>query len=93
VPDDAAAIKSLAQSRNRSSRAQQPLTGALRQLRLIRLRAQGTSEDFPSARDWPVAEGQFFNADDMKHYAARRRARPHRRPRPYFPDGGSPIGK
>jgi macrolide transport system ATP-binding/permease protein len=31
---------------------------------------QGTGEDFPKARDWPVAQGQFFNADDMKHYAA-----------------------
>src|ERR1044071_373573 len=31
--------------------------------------AQGTGEDFPSARDWPIAEGQFFNAQDMKEYA------------------------
>ena len=51
--------------------------------------AQGTGEDFPSARDWPVAEGQFFNADDMKHYAAvvvlgRTVAKN------LFPDGGSP---
>ena len=51
--------------------------------------AQGTGEDFPSARDWPVAEGQFFNADDMKHYAAvvvlgRTVAKT------LFPDGSSP---
>jgi macrolide transport system ATP-binding/permease protein len=54
--------------------------------------AQGTGEDFPSARDWPVAEGQFFNAQDMKEYAAvvvlgRTVART------LFPDGGSPVGK
>jgi macrolide transport system ATP-binding/permease protein len=54
--------------------------------------AQGTGEDFPSARDWPVAEGQFFNADDMKQYAAvvvlgRTVART------LFPNGDSPVGK
>jgi macrolide transport system ATP-binding/permease protein len=31
---------------------------------------QGTGAEFPSVRDWPVAEGQFFNANDMQHYAA-----------------------
>jgi macrolide transport system ATP-binding/permease protein len=54
--------------------------------------AQGTGEDFPSARDWPVAEGQFFNAQDMKEYAGvvvlgRTVART------LFPNGGSPVGK
>jgi len=53
---------------------------------------QGTGEDFPSARDWKVAEGQFFNADDMKQYAplvvlGRTVAKT------LFPDGSSPIGK
>jgi macrolide transport system ATP-binding/permease protein len=53
---------------------------------------QGTGEDFPSARDWPVAEGQFFNADDMKHYAAvvvlgRTVAKT------LFPGGDNPVGK
>jgi macrolide transport system ATP-binding/permease protein len=53
---------------------------------------QGTGEDFPSARDWPVAEGQFFNTDDMKHYAAvvvlgRTVAKT------MFPNGDSPVGK
>jgi macrolide transport system ATP-binding/permease protein len=53
---------------------------------------QGTGEDFPSARDWPVAEGQFFNTDDIKHYAAvvvlgRTVAKT------LFPDGSSPVGK
>jgi macrolide transport system ATP-binding/permease protein len=53
---------------------------------------QGTGEDFPAARDWPVAEGQFFSHDDMKHYAAvvvlgRTVAKT------LFPDGSSPVGK
>ena len=53
---------------------------------------QGTGEDFPSARDWQVAEGQFFNADDLKHYApvvvlGRTVAKT------VFPDGSSPVGK
>ncbi len=53
---------------------------------------QGTGEDFPSARDWPVAEGQFFNAEDLKHYApvvvlGRTVAKT------VFPDGSSPVGK
>ena len=53
---------------------------------------QGTGEDFPKARDWPVARGQFFNADDMKQYAAvvvlgRTVANT------LFPDGREPIGQ
>jgi len=53
---------------------------------------QGTGEDFPSARDWKVAEGQFFSADDMKQYAAvvvlgRTVAKT------IFPNGASPVGK
>jgi macrolide transport system ATP-binding/permease protein len=53
---------------------------------------QGTGEDFPGARDWKVAEGQFFNAEDMKTYAAvvvlgRTVAKT------LFPEGGSPVGK
>jgi macrolide transport system ATP-binding/permease protein len=53
---------------------------------------QGTGENFPNARDWQVAEGQFFNADDMKQYAAvvvlgRTVAKT------LFPDGSDPVGK
>ena len=53
---------------------------------------QGTGENFPNARDWQVAEGQFFNADDMKQYAAvvvlgRTVAKT------LFPDGKDPVGK
>ena len=53
---------------------------------------QGTGQDFPKARDWPIAEGQFFNADDMKQYAAvvvlgRTVAKT------LFTDGRDPVGK
>src|SRR5437867_3173952 len=69
VPDDAAALKALpniaAALAERSGRATVRLGNIDYQTSV-----QGTGEDFPSARDWPVAEGQFFNTDDMKHYAA-----------------------
>ena len=91
VPDDAAAIKALpnveAALPERSSRATVRLGNIDYQTSV-----QGTGEDFPSARDWPVAEGQFFNGDDMKHYAAvvvlgRTVAKT------IFPNGDSPVGK
>jgi macrolide transport system ATP-binding/permease protein len=90
VPDDAAAIKSLpnieAALPERRGRATVRVGNIDYQTSV-----QGTGEDFPSARDWPVAEGQFFNADDVKHYAAvvvlgRTVAKT------LFPDG-SPVGK
>ncbi len=91
VPDDAAAIKALpnieAALPERSGRATVRLGNIDYQTSV-----QGTGEDFPSARDWPVAEGQFFNTDDMKHYAAvvvlgRTVAKT------MFPNGDSPVGK
>jgi len=91
VPDDAAAIKALpniaAALPERSGRATVRFGSIDYQTSV-----QGTGEDFPSARDWPVAEGQFFNSDDMKHYSAvvvlgRTVAKT------LFPDGGSPVGK
>ena len=91
VPDDAAAIKALpnveAALPERSGRATVRLGNIDYQTSV-----QGTGEDFPTARDWPVAEGQFFNSDDMKHYAAvvvlgRTVAKT------IFPNGDSPIGK
>ncbi|MGE0820732.1 MAG: MacB family efflux pump subunit [Candidatus Binatia bacterium] len=53
---------------------------------------QGVGEEFPHARDWEVAEGQFFNAEDVKRYAAvavlgRTVAST------LFPHGDTPIGK
>jgi macrolide transport system ATP-binding/permease protein len=91
VPDDAAAIKALPNIETALPERSSRLTVRYGNLD-YQTSAQGTGEDFPSARDWPVAEGQFFNADDMKQYAAvvvlgRTVART------LFPDGSSPIGK
>ncbi len=91
VPDDAAAIKALpnieAALPERSSRATVRYGSIDYQTSV-----QGTGEDFPKAREWLVAEGQFFNADDMKHYAAvvvlgRTVAKT------LFTDGSDPVGK
>ena len=91
VPDDAAAIKALpnieAALPERSGRATVRLGNIDYQTSV-----QGTGEDFPSARDWPVGEGQFFNTDDAKHYAAvvvlgRTVAKT------MFPNGDSPVVK
>jgi macrolide transport system ATP-binding/permease protein len=91
VPDDAAAIRELpnieAVLPERTGRATVRYGSIDYQTSM-----QGTGEDFPSARDWPVAEGQFFSQDDMKQYAAvvvlgRTVAKT------LFPDGSSPVGK
>jgi macrolide transport system ATP-binding/permease protein len=91
VPDDAVAIKALPNIETALAERSSRLTVRYGNLD-YQTSAQGTGQDFPSARDWPVAEGQFFNADDMKQYAAvvvlgRAVART------LFPDGGSPVGK
>ena len=91
VPDDAVAIKALPNIETALAERSSRLTVRYGNLD-YQTSAQGTGEDFTSARDWPVAEGQFFNADDMKHYAAvvvlgRTVART------LFPDGDSPVGK
>ena len=91
VPDDAAAIKTLPNIETALPERSSRLTVRYGNID-YQTSAQGTGEDFPSARDWPVAEGQFFNADDMQHYAAvvvlgRTVAKT------LFPDGNSPIGK
>jgi macrolide transport system ATP-binding/permease protein len=91
VPDDAAAIKALPNVETALAERSSRLTVRYGNLD-YQTSAQGTGENFPSARDWPVAEGQFFNAEDMKQYAAvvvlgRTVART------LFPDGGSPVGK
>jgi macrolide transport system ATP-binding/permease protein len=69
VPEDAVAIKALpnieAALPERNGRATVRF-GSIDYQTAV----QGTGEDFPVARDWPVAQGQFFNAADMKQYAA-----------------------
>jgi macrolide transport system ATP-binding/permease protein len=91
VPDDAVAIKALPNIETALAERSSRLTVRYGNLD-YQTSAQGTGQDFPSARDWPVAEGQFFNTDDMKQYAAvvvlgRTVART------LFPDGASPVGK
>ena len=91
VPGDAAAIKALPNIETALAERSSRLTVRYGNLD-YQTSAQGTGEDFPAARDWPVAEGQFFNTDDMKQYAAvavlgRTVART------LFPDGTSPVGK
>jgi macrolide transport system ATP-binding/permease protein len=91
VPDDAAALKTLPNIETALAERSSRLTVRYGNMD-YQTSAQGTGEDFPSARDWPVAEGQFFNSDDMKQYAAvvvlgRTVART------LFPDGSSPVGK
>ena len=91
VPDDAAAIKALPNIETALAERSSRLTVRYGNLD-YQTSAQGTGEDFPSARDWPVAEGQFFNTDDMKQYAAvvvlgRTVAKT------LFPDGSTPVGK
>src|SRR2546422_7959981 len=91
VPEDAAAIKALPNVETALPERSGRMTVRYGNID-YQTTAQGTGEDFPSARDWKVAEGQFFNADDMKAYApvvvlGRTVAQT------LFPDGGSPIGK
>jgi macrolide transport system ATP-binding/permease protein len=91
VPDDAAAIKALPNVETALPERSGRMTVRYGNID-YQTTAQGTGEDFPSARDWKVAEGQFFNADDMKAYApvvvlGRTVAKT------LFPDGGSPVGK
>ena len=91
VPEDAAAIRALPNVETALPERSGRIT--VRQgNRDYQTSVQGTGEDFPAARDWPVAEGQFFNAEDMKTYApvvvlGRTVANT------LFPGGGSPVGK
>ena len=91
VPDDAAAIKALPNIETALPERSGRMTVRYGSID-YQTSVQGTGEDFPSARDWPLAEGQFFNADDVKNYApvvvlGRTVART------IFPDDRSPIGK
>src|SRR5574341_591789 len=91
VPEDAAALRELPNVETALPERNGRATARFGNID-YQTSVQGTGAEFPSARDWPVAEGQFFNADDMKHYAAvvvlgRTVAKT------LFPDGGSPVGK
>jgi macrolide transport system ATP-binding/permease protein len=91
VPEDAAAIKALPNIETALPERTGRMTARYGNVD-YQTTAQGTGEDFPAAREWKVAEGQFFNADDNKTYApvvvlGRTVAKT------LFPDGASPIGK
>ena len=91
VPDDAAAIKALPNIESALPERSSRMTVRYGNID-YQTSVQGTGEDFPLARDWKVAEGQFFNAADLRAYA----------PvvvlgrtviKTLFPDGGDPVGK
>jgi macrolide transport system ATP-binding/permease protein len=91
VPDDAAAIQALPNIEAALPERNGRMTARFGNLD-YQTSVQGTGEDFPKARDWPVAQGQFFNADDRKYYAAvvvlgKTVAQT------LFPNGENPVGK
>ncbi|HEY6198872.1 MAG TPA: MacB family efflux pump subunit [Candidatus Binatia bacterium] len=91
VPDDASAIKAIPNVETALPERSGRITARYGNVD-YQTTVQGTGEDFPSARDWPVAEGQFFNTDDLKQYApvvvlGKTVAKT------LFADGRSPIGK
>jgi macrolide transport system ATP-binding/permease protein len=90
IPEDAAAIKALPNIETALPERSGRMTVRFGN-RDYQTSVQGTGEDFPQARDWKVAEGQFFNADDRKQYApvvvlGRTVAQT------LFPDGGEAVG-
>jgi macrolide transport system ATP-binding/permease protein len=91
VPEDAEAIKALPNIETALPERNGRATARYGNID-YQTSVQGTGSEFPAARDWPVAKGQFFNADDMKHYAAvvvlgKTVAKT------LFPDGRDPVGK
>jgi macrolide transport system ATP-binding/permease protein len=91
VPEDAEAIKALPNIETALPERNGRATARYGNID-YQTSTQGTGAEFPSARDWPVAEGQFFNTDDMKHYAAvvvlgKTVAKT------LFTDGRDPVGK
>jgi len=91
VPEDADAIKALPNVKTAVPERSRRMTVRYGNVD-YQTTVQGVSEDFVLARDWQVAEGQFFNAEDVKRYApivvlGRTVSKI------LFPDGTSPIGK
>ncbi len=91
VPEDAEAIKSLPNIETALPERNGRATARFGNID-YQTSTQGTGAEFPSARDWPVAEGVFFNADDVKHYAAVA-VLGKTVAKTLFPDGRDPIGK
>jgi macrolide transport system ATP-binding/permease protein len=91
VPEDAAAIKTLPNIEAALPERSNRMTVRYGNID-YQTSVQGTGEDFPSARDWKVAEGQFFHGNDLKSFApvvvlGRTVVKT------LFPGGGSPVGK
>jgi macrolide transport system ATP-binding/permease protein len=91
VPEDTAAIQALPNVETAVSERNGRMTVRYGNID-YQTTVQGVGEGFTRARDWQVAEGQFFNAEDVKRYAAvavvgRTVAET------LFPHGGSPIGE
>jgi macrolide transport system ATP-binding/permease protein len=91
VPEDAAAITTLPNIENVVPERSGRMTVRYGNID-YQTTVQGVGEGFIQARDWEVAEGQFFNEEDVKRYAAvavlgRTVAET------LSPQGGSPIGE
>ena len=91
VPEDTAAIQALPNVESAVSERNGRMTVRYGNID-YQTTVQGVGEGFTRARDWQVAEGQFFNAEEVKRYAAvavvgRTVAET------LFPHGGSPIGE
>jgi macrolide transport system ATP-binding/permease protein len=68
VPDDAAAIKKLPNIDTALPERSGRMTVRYGKVD-YQTTVQGTGADFPSARAWPIVEGQFFNSEDVARYA------------------------
>jgi macrolide transport system ATP-binding/permease protein len=91
LPEDAAAIKELPNIETAVPERSGRMTVRFGNID-YQTTVQAVGEDFPLAREWKVAEGQFFNGQDMKRYApvvvlGRTVAKT------LFPNGDGPIGK
>jgi macrolide transport system ATP-binding/permease protein len=69
VPEDAVAIKALPNVVTAVPERSSRTTVRYRNID-YQTSVQGVGEDFTVAREWKIAEGQFFNAEDMQRYAA-----------------------
>ncbi|MGH7964446.1 MAG: ABC transporter permease, partial [Candidatus Binatia bacterium] len=91
VPEDAVAIKALPNIESVVPERNGRMTVRYGNID-YQTTVQGVGEDFPGARDWPVDAGQFFNAEDVKRYAAVV-VLGQTVAAILFPDGGNPLGK
>ena len=91
VPEDTAAIQALPNVETAVSERNGRMTVRYGNID-YQTTVQGVGEGFTRARDWQVAEGQFFNAEDVKRYAAVA-VLGRTVTETLFPQGGNPIGE